>query len=165
MSEVPLQNSNPGTLLPHDPGGGVISRGGGEASTSHAHDTPPRVREEAGKCRSACLHDPKCRSFSLFTGSAPRETACVGCAERETTCVGCAEREAVCVGCAERAWEPFSLPGAATGAISRRLPGGGPEDSWGSAVHLTQSFFEDVLHKSIPTQIRQLVLYISHSKG
>ena len=31
-------------------------------------------------------------------------------------------------------------------------------------AHLTQSFVEDVLQKSIPTQIRQLVLLISNSK-
>jgi len=32
-------------------------------------------------------------------------------------------------------------------------------------VYLTQSVFEVVLQKSIPTQICQLILYISKSKG
>ena len=34
-----------------------------------------------------------------------------------------------------------------------------------SRFHITQSALEAVLKKSIPTQIRQLILYISNSKG
>ena len=55
-------------------------------------------------------------------------------------------------------WSTFSRGGPVQDPVL--TPAAAPHHS-----HLTQSVFKVVLQKSVPTQIRQLVLDISHSKG